>query len=63
MTYEDFKDLPRRTTSDGILRDRAFSIAKIPKYNEYQRGLDSMVYKVFDKTSSGGGVKSVICID
>ena len=63
MAYGDFKDLPRRTTSGEILRGRAFSNPKIPKYNDYQRGLDSMVYKVFDKTLSGGGVKSVICMN
>ena len=28
MAYEDFKELARRTTSDAILRDKAFNIAK-----------------------------------
>ena len=28
-----FKDLTRRTASDKILHDKAFSIAKIPKYS------------------------------
>ena len=28
MTHEDFKDLPRRTTSDKVLRDRTFSFAE-----------------------------------
>ena len=32
-----------------ILRDKAFNIAKDPKYDGYQRGLASMVYKCFDK--------------
>ena len=58
MAYEDFKDLPRRTTSDKILRDKASNIAKNSKYDRYQRGLASMVYKCFDKKSSDGGVKS-----
>ena len=58
MAYEDFKDLPRRTTSDKILRDKASNIAKNSRYDGYQRGLASMVYKCFDKKSSGGGVKS-----
>ena len=49
MTYGDFKNLTRRTTSDKILHDKAFNIAKNPKYGEYQRGLPSMVYKCFDK--------------
>ena len=48
MTYGNFKDLIRRTASDKILRDKAFNIAKNPKTDEYQRGLASMVYKLFD---------------
>ena len=32
MTHVDFIDLLRRTASDKILRDKAFNIAKIPKY-------------------------------
>ena len=34
--YRDFKDLARRTTSDKVLRDKAFNIAKNPKYDWYQ---------------------------
>ena len=56
MAYGDFKDLKRRTASDKILRDKAFNIAKNPKYDGYQRGLASMVYKFFDKKTKGGGV-------
>ena len=52
MAYGDFKDLKRRTASDKVLRDKAFNIAKNPKYDGYQRGLASMVYKFFDKKSS-----------
>ena len=43
MVYRDFKDLARRTTSDKVLRNKAFNIAKNPKYDEYQSGLASMV--------------------
>ena len=50
MTYGDFKDLKRRTASDKILRDKVFNIAKNPKYDGYQRGLDSMVYKFLVKS-------------
>ena len=56
MAYGDFKDLERRTASDKVLRDKAFNIAKNPKYDGYQRGLASMVYKVFDKKSRENGV-------
>ena len=45
MAYGDFKDLKRRTFSDKVLRDKAFNIAKNPKYNGYKRGIASMVYK------------------
>ena len=31
-------------------------IASDPKYDGYQRGLASMVYKFFDKKSSGSGI-------
>ena len=56
MTYRDFKDLRRRTASDKILRDKAFNIAKNPKYDGYQRGLASMVYKLFDKKPERSGI-------
>ena len=56
MAFGDFKDLARRTASDTILRDKAFNIDKKPKYDGYQRGLASMVYKFFDKKSKGSGV-------
>ena len=56
MAYGDFNDLAKRTASDKVLRDKAFNIAKNPKYDGYQRGLASMVYKSFDKKPAGGGV-------
>ena len=56
MAYGKAKDLVRRTQSDKILRDKAFNIAVDPKYDGYQRGLASMVYKLFDKKSSGSGI-------
>ena len=49
MAYGDFKDLAKRTAADKVLRDKAFNIAKNPKYDGYQRGLAPMVYKFFDK--------------
>ena len=50
------KELTKRTQSDKVLRDKALKIARDPKYDGYQRGLASMVYKFFDKKSSGSGV-------
>ena len=50
MAYADFKDLVKRTASDTVLRDKAFNIAKNPKYDGYQKVLLlSMVDKFFDK--------------
>ena len=49
MGYGDFKGLTKRTAADKVLRDKTFNIAKGPKYDEYQRGLASMVYTFFDK--------------
>ena len=43
VTCGDFKDLAKRTASDKVLRDKAFNIARNPKYDGYQRGLTSMV--------------------
>ena len=33
MAYGDFKDLNRRTFADKVLRDKAFNVAKNPKYD------------------------------
>ena len=51
--YADNKDLINRTKADKVLRDKAYNIASNPKYDGYQRGLASMVYKFFDKKSMG----------
>ena len=67
MGYGDFEYLLRRTTSHKISCDEAFNITKNPKYDGYQRGLASMVYKYFDERNSatrankfaGSGVKNV----
>ena len=37
MAYVNFKDLTRRTVSDKILHDEAFTVAKNLKYDRYQR--------------------------
>ena len=58
-TYADHKDLINRTKSDKVLRDKAYDIASNPEYDDYQRGLASMVYKFFDKKSMGSGFKKL----
>ena len=54
MAYGDFEELNRWTAADKVLCDQAFNIAKNPKYEGYQCGLVSMVYKLFDKKTCGG---------
>ena len=65
MSYGDFKNLPRRTASDIVLCNEAIHFAKIVanflKLDRYQRGIVSVIYKFFDKISSGGAIKSVFC--
>ena len=53
MVYGDFKDLAKRTIADKVLRGKAFKTASDQKYDGYQRGLASMLYKFFDKKSEG----------
>ena len=57
MAHGYFKDVTRRTVSDKILRDKAFNIAKNPKYDGCQRGLASTVYNFFGKKTSVSGIK------
>ena len=58
--YADHKDLINRTEADNVLRDKAYDIASNPKYDGYnERGLASMVYKFFDKKSTGSAFKKL----
>ena len=57
--YSDSKDLTKRTVADKILKNKAFDIAKDPKYDGHQRGLASMVYKFFDSKVASPDKKSV----
>ena len=50
--YADHKDLINRTEADKVLRDKAYDVASNPEYDGYQRGLASMVYKLFDQKST-----------
>ena len=60
MAYGKSNYLVKRTQSDKVLRDKAFKIISDPKYDGYQRGLASMIYKFCDKRSSGKITKSQI---
>ena len=65
MIYGDFKDLEIRTVSEKVLNDKAFNIAKKPKYEGYQRSLASVVQNPLnkitashkDKFLAGSGIK------
>ena len=61
-SYPDHKDFINRTKSDKVLRDKVYNIASNPEYDGYQRGLASMVYKVFDKMSMGSGINSSLIL-
>ena len=68
MAYVGFKDLPRRTTSDKILHDKAFNFARNSKNDGYERGPVYVVFKFFDEKSTmlanryapSGAIKSEI---
>ena len=52
MNCGDFKDINRRTATDQLLRDKAISITKNPKYGIYQPGLALMVSNIQAKNYS-----------
>ena len=54
MQHSDSKDFAKRTVSDKTWQDRAYKIARSPKYHGYQRELASMAYKFFDKKTRSG---------
>ena len=56
VAYGKSKDLAKRTQSDTFFRDKAFTITSDPKYDGCQRGLTLVIYKFFDKKSSGSGI-------
>ena len=62
MTYGDFKDLKIRTAADKVLLVKVFNVAENRKFNGYQRGLDSMVYKFFDKKTLVEQLKIKLCL-
>ena len=60
MAYANFKDLTRRTAANKSLCDKAFNIAKDSKYDAYQRGITSIVYKFFGQKNLGDTIKNEI---
>ena len=49
--------MAKRTQLDKCLRDKAFETPSNPKYDGYQRGLASIVYKFFHKNLLEGLLK------
>ena len=47
--YAKYKDRLNRKQSDIVLKNKALQIAIDPRFNGYQRGLASMVYKFLMK--------------
>ena len=48
VTFAKYKDVENRLISDQKLKSSAYDIASNPKHDGYQRGLASMVCKLFD---------------
>ena len=55
---ETLKIYLKLIASNKILCNKPFSIAKNRKYDGYQRGSASMIYKLFDKQTFGGAIKN-----
>ena len=51
----------RKKTSDKAFRDKAFNIAKKPKYDRYQRVIAFMVHNFFIKQQQVVLLKMRIC--
>ena len=51
IAYGTYKGLASITVSHKVLCDKTFNIASNPQFNGYQRGLVSLIHKLFDKKS------------
>ena len=49
MAFGDFIDFLISTVADKVLCNKAFNVARNPKYDGYQRDLASIVYKFLIK--------------
>ena len=59
VSFKYFVTDCRKTASDKVLHDKAFDIAKTPKYDGYQHRLAAMVYKFFSKKSSSANTSAI----
>ena len=51
MFYGKYRDLTEKIQSGNVLREKLFEITSNPRFDGYQRGLASMVYRFLDKKS------------
>ena len=51
MFYGKYKGLTKKTQSGNVLREKLFEIASNPRFDGYQRGLASLVYRFLEKKS------------
>ena len=58
MANGGFKDLTRKTGSRKILLEKAYHIAKNPKYDGCQGRFTSIVYLFLIKKASSSGIKN-----
>ena len=58
LTYGRHKYLTKRKESGKVLKDKTFEIGSL--YGSYERGLALVIYKFFNKKSSGSGAKAML---
>ena len=51
MFYGKYRDLTEKILSGNVLREKLFEIASNPRFDGYQRGLASLVYRFLEKKS------------
>ena len=56
--HAKYKDRLNRKESDTVLKNKALKIATDPGVNGYQRGLTSMVYKIFNERTKVSGINN-----
>ena len=56
--YAKYKDRFNTKQSDNVFKNKALNIATDPTVNGYQRGLASMVYKIFNERTKGSGINN-----
>ena len=58
--YSNSKNLAQRTIADKTLKERDYKNTLNPKYDGYQTGVGSMVYKFLDKKTGSVAISKVV---